>query len=61
MKRITEDGYMRTNREMAREPHKPGRMFCWGCDSCLIYPGNTCPICGIKDSTNRDKKIVVRE
>jgi len=61
MKRKIEDGYSRTNRELKREPHKPGRMWCNICDAALIFPGNRCPRCKHKDATKREKKIVVRE
>lgn len=38
MKKVTEDGYIRTNREMSKEPHIRGG-FCWTCDIGAPAPG----------------------
>jgi hypothetical protein len=48
MRRSTEDGHQRTNREMAREPR--GRIWwCLGCDRALVAAGQRFSNCGHKE------------
>lgn len=63
VKRETEDGYIRTNREMRQEPKGSKPHWCWGCDGQLVADGATCPICKKTDHKPRAKsgKPVVRE
>jgi len=61
MKRETEDGYRRTNREMMMEPRSLKSSWCMVCDACLVLDGQRCPVCGHKDESERAKKIVVRD
>ena len=58
MKRITEDGYKRTNREMKLEPHGSGS-YCQNCDGGYPHDGQRCPNCNKKALPLRSKKIVV--
>ena len=60
MKRITEDGYKKTNREMVQEPKGSG--ICFGCDARWVREGAKCSLCGRLHGVKKvNKKIVVRD
>jgi hypothetical protein len=60
MARTTEDGYSRTNRELRREPHKV-RIWCGACDRYRVGIGGRCRVCGAREPSKRDRKIVVKD
>jgi ribosomal protein L40E len=59
MKRYTEDGYKRTNRELSMEPTMSRSHWCFGCDANLVHDGETCSRCGTTDLKYKAKKPVV--
>ncbi len=44
-----------TNRTVSRRA-KRTKYWCWGCDRCLVAPGQKCPECGHRPEQKRDKK-----
>ena len=59
MKRETEDGYRRTNREMVQEPKGSGICHC---DRFWVRNGAKCPLCGCRMGLKKTcKKLVVRD
>jgi len=44
-----------TNRTMKRKPRRISG-WCDSCDSCMVYEGQKCPVCGKRRKPNRDKK-----
>ena len=35
---------------------KKGKFWCWGCDCCLIWSNQRCPVCGKRDLSKHQKK-----
>lgn len=44
-----------TNRSMKRKPRKHSG-WCGGCDACMVYDGQKCPVCGNRQVPSRNKK-----
>jgi hypothetical protein len=61
MKRETEDGYKRTNRELSKEPRGSG--MCYGCDRSWVPGGAKCKVCGSVMDKPRGKagKLYVKD
>jgi len=44
-----------TNRSMKRKPRKHSG-WCSGCDGCMVFDGQKCPVCGNRQVPSRNKK-----
>jgi hypothetical protein len=40
---------------MKRKPRKSGG-WCSGCDACMVFDGQKCPVCGNRQVPSRNKK-----
>jgi len=44
-----------TNRSMKRKPRGHSG-WCYGCDRCMVFDGQKCPVCGRRQVPSRNKK-----
>ena len=59
-KNLENEKFKPTNREKSRQPHSHG-FWCWGCDACIVFAGQKCPVCGKKNDKQREKKLAPEE
>ena len=43
------------NRQKVKSNNK-GKLWCFGCDSYLVWQGQKCPVCGVRNGLKRYKK-----